>query len=347
MGSLNYEQMKIAILGAGKGGSRLLEVLSQLPGVEICGVADKNPSAPGLRRALDLNIPVSQHITDFIGNHGINLIIDVTGDPALPRIIAQHKSPEAETLTGAASKLLWHLMQHESQLQAEVSHTDKLAAIGSFAAGIAHDINNPLYLILGLAEDLMEQTDPTIIQHHARDIIDAVKRTSRICSDLTRYARRADDHGVVGVDVHAKLDDAVKIGRYALLFQDIVVQKAYGAVHATVQGNPDDLLHMFVNLITNAIQAMDGRGTLTLQTSERDAWLEVRVTDTGCGIPRDVLERIFEPFYTTKAPGKGTGLGLYNVKAILMKLEGTIAVESEVGKGTTFLLRLPIAKPVG
>ena len=71
------------------------------------------------------------------------------------------------------------------------------------------------------------------------------------------------------------------------------------------------------------------------------------MTDTGCGIPYDALERIFEPFYTTKAPGKGTGLGLYNVKAILKKLEGTIAVESEVGKGTTFLLRLPIAKPVG
>lgn len=334
--------IRVAILGAGKGGLRLLELLSQVRGIQIAGIADIRPDAPGLRRALDLNIPATNEVEPLICNHGVNLIIDVTGDPAMDEVIARHKSPSADTLRGTAARLLWQLVQHESRLQAEVSHADKLAAIGSFAAGIAHDINNPLYLIMGLAEDLLERPDPAIVKEHARDIIEAVKRTSRICTDLTRYARRTPEHELTGIDVHAKLDESLKIARYALLFQEVTVHRSYEAAWPEIRGNPDDVLHMFVNLITNAIQAMDGHGTLTLSTRNRDGQIEVTIADTGCGIAPEVRERIFDPFYTTKEPGKGTGLGLYNVKTILAKLKGTIEVASEVGKGTIFRFRLPL-----
>src|SRR5262245_66236514 len=111
---------------------------------------------------------------------------------------------------------------------------------------------------------------------------------------------------------------------------------------AAVKGNPDEMLHILVNLITNAVHAMerDG-GTLTIETVLHDVQVDIRISDTGCGIAPDTIDEIFEPFFTTKAPGKGTGLGLYNVKTIVNKMHGKIAVDSQIEKGTTFTLVFP------
>ncbi|MBI3357869.1 MAG: GHKL domain-containing protein [Nitrospirae bacterium] len=111
----------------------------------------------------------------------------------------------------------------------------------------------------------------------------------------------------------------------------------------TVKGNPDVLLHVFVNLITNAVQAMEHRGTLTLETATIDGATQVRVSDTGCGIPQELFGQIFQPFFTTKPPGKGTGLGLYNIKNVIHHMHGTIGVESQVGRGSTFTITFPSA----
>jgi two-component system NtrC family sensor kinase len=124
-------------------------------------------------------------------------------------------------------------------------------------------------------------------------------------------------------------------------FHDITVHKAYKE-SAAARGNPDEVLHLLVNLITNAVQAMEqGGGTLTLATEQSAGAVTLQITDTGCGIGPAVLQQLFEPFFTTKAPGKGTGLGLYNVKTIVSKMRGKIDVESGVGKGTTFRIRFP------
>lgn len=221
-------------------------------------------------------------------------------------------------------------------------HAEKLAGIGSFAAGIAHDINNPLQLILGLAENLTDEQDLRIVHEQAKDIVDAVKRTTAICRDLTSYSRRASSLHVSLVDVNAKLDDALKIARYAVAFHDVLVRKDYSP-GAHVAGNPDELLHVFVNLITNAVQAMERGGTLTVGSSVADEGIRVRVSDTGCGIQPELLEQIFEPFFTTKPPGKGTGLGLYNIKHVIHQMHGTIGVESQPGAGSTFTLTFPPA----
>ena len=328
-------QTKVAIVGAGKGGVALLELLHQIPDVDIVGITDKDPEAPGLRRARDLRIHVTQEAPDLIGNHGVNLILDVTGDPLMRDTILSHKSPGAEVLNGSTAKLLWNLIQHESKLETELFHAEKLAGLGSFAAGIAHDINNPLQLILGLAENLAQEKDLGAVQEQAREIIEAVKRTSAICRDLTRYARRNAAQDDAPVNVNQKIDEALKIARYAVTLQDITIIKQYDP-RAVVNGNPDELLHVFVNLITNAVQAMAERGTLTLKTDEVDGSIIAIVQDTGCGIPNEFLPRIFDPLFTTKPAGKGTGLGLYNVMSVVSKMNGHIAVDSTVGKGTIF-----------
>ena len=337
---------KVAIVGAGKGGTALLELLHQIPDVDIVGIADTNPHAPGLQRARDLNIQVSDQVPDLVGSHGVNLIMDVTGDPDMVETILSHKTPAAEVLNGATAKLLWTLIQHESKLETELFHAEKLAGLGSFAAGIAHDINNPLQLILGLAENLAQEQDLNAIHEQAGEIIEAVKRTSAICRDLTGYARRNVANEDTAVNVNVKLDEALKIARYAVTLQDITIVKQYES-NVLVKGNPDELLHVFVNLITNAVQAMSEGGTLTLRTEQDQGTVIVTVTDTGCGIPRESLSKIFDPLYTTKPAGKGTGLGLYNVMSVVSKMHGHVIVDSEVGRGTAFRIEFsPTSKPI-
>jgi two-component system, NtrC family, sensor kinase len=344
---VSSDHTKVAILGAGRGGRALLDLLHHIPSIEIVGVADRNPAAQGLERARELSIFVTNNVPDLISNHGVNLILDVTGDPAMETYLYTHKPPHTNILSGSASRLLWKLIQHESKLEAELLQSEKLAGIGSFAAGIAHDINNPLQLILGLAENLEEEKDLAAVHEQARDIIDAVKRTSAICRDLTRYSRLASPHEDMLVPVNEKLDEALKIARYASSLHDIEMVKQYQP-GATVKGNPDELLHVFVNLITNAVHAMErGGGTLTLKTTFHDRQVDVQISDTGCGIAPDTIHEIFEPFFTTKAPGKGTGLGLYNVKTIVDKMQGTITVDSRIDQGTTFTLTFPNAGTAG
>jgi signal transduction histidine kinase len=337
---------KVAILGAGRGGTALLDLLHQIRSIEIVGIADQNPGAPGLQRARELNIPVYDRVADLIGNHGVNLVMNVTGDPAMERMLPAQVAAGADILSGPASRILWELVQHESALQAELLHAEKLAGIGSFAAGIAHDINNPLQLILGLAENLGEEQDLEAVHAQARDIIEAVKRTTAICRDLTSYSRRASSLQDCAMAINTKLDEALKIARYAVALQDIEVRKSYRP-DVTVKGNPDELLHVFVNLITNAVQAMERGGTLRLETTAVDGATQVRVADTGCGIPQELLGQIFEPFFTTKPPGKGTGLGLYNIRSVIHRMHGTIEVTSQVGRGSTFTLTFPGETPPG
>jgi two-component system, NtrC family, sensor kinase len=333
--------IKVAILGAGRGGTALLDLLHLLPSIEIVGISDRDPGAPGLARAKNLRIPVMRRIEDLVYDHGVNLIMDVTGDPHIERFVQLHKRPETEMLSGSGARVLWELARHEANLQAELFHAEKLAGIGSFAAGIAHDINNPLQLIMGLAENLAEEKDLEAIHQQAREIVEAVRRTSAISRDLTQYARKTSARDETIVSLNNRLDEALKIARYAVSFHDISVRKEYedGVI---ARGNPDEVLHVLVNLITNAVQAMTrGEGILTLTTEQPSDGATLRVSDTGCGMPPSMLEQIFEPFFTTKEPGKGTGLGLYNVKTIIAKMRGKIAVESRVDHGTTFTVTFP------
>ena len=145
------------------------------------------------------------------------------------------------------------------------------------------------------------------------------------------------------IDLNAKLDEAIKIARYAVSLHDVQVIKQY-TPKALVMGNPEELLHVFINLIINAVQAMESGGILTVSSTRQPNALHVRVSDTGCGMPQKQLEQIFEPFFTTKPPGKGTGLGLYNTKHVITKMHGSISVESQPGMGSTFTISFPPAQ---
>jgi signal transduction histidine kinase len=332
--------LKVIILGAGRGGTALLELVLRSPGIEVVGVADSFPQAPGLGLARALGIPTYEDALTLVREDRADLIVDVTGDSEMGRLFQQNKPPRAEILGGKSALLVWRLAQHERDLRDQLIQSEKLASIGTLASGIAHEINNPLYAITGLAELLREESRPEVMREYLNEIVTSGQRITTIVRDLNAYARRAPNENVCDLDLNHMLDEAVKMARRATVLDEVEVVTLYDAV-LTTRGNPDELLQVFINLVTNAVQAMEGRGTLTLSTSESDGHVIVSVRDTGPGIPRNHIGQIFDPFFTTKDQGKGTGLGLHIVRDIVTRNQGRVTAESVLGQGATLRVILP------
>ena len=233
------------------------------------------------------------------------------------------------------------MIQYEQDLRQQVIQAEKLATIGLLASGIAHEINNPLYAIMGLSDLLRDETQPKVIKEHLDEIIKSGRRIATIVRDLNAFTRRSHRDDMHDIDLNRLLDEAVKMARRALVLGQLHVVTQYGAL-PTIRGNQEELFQVFVNLVTNAVQAMDGRGTLTLSTASTNGFVHATVRDTGPGISKHNLGKIFDPFFTTKEQGKGTGLGLHIVRDIVTRYGGQVTVESTVGQGAAFTVKLPV-----
>lgn len=336
------DPIRVIILGAGRGGTALLELFTQSRQVVVVGVADKNPNAPGLRLAKAMQIPTTQDALALVEERDADLIVDVTGDPALGALIAATKPPPAELLSGTAAKLVWLMVQREQDLQDQLIHAEKLATVGTFASGIAHDFNSPLQGVLGFAQLMLDEPDPSTMKSYAQEIIEAVRHMAMLSKNLTLYAR-GNHHGLVAnVHVEETLEKAIRMVEYGKGMDDVEIVRVF-APAPCVRIDDGELLQVFINLITNALQAMEGRGRLTATIQPESTTVLISLSDTGPGISAEHLTKIFTPFFTTKPPGMGTGLGLYIVESIVKKAGGTISVDSEPGKGATFHVRLPVA----
>jgi signal transduction histidine kinase len=233
--------------------------------------------------------------------------------------------------------------------QDELVRSEKMASMGRLVAGIAHEINNPVNAVVNTVgpleatlADLSSGGDAVDeIKEMIRVIQRGAKRTKEIVQALHNYSR-GDDERVVEVDLHRGLDESLDLLRHHLK-NGIQVERAYGAV-GRVRGRTA-LNQVFMNLLTNAAQALGEKGTIRITTSQKEGAVEVRIADDGPGIPPEILPRIFDPFFTTKDVGQGSGLGLSIVHGIVERHGGTISVESEVGHGTTFIVSLPAAPP--
>lgn len=334
------QPLKVIILGAGRGGTALIDLFAKGVGVEIVGVADSNPDAQGLKLAERLQIPITTNPADLVSRDGANLIVDVTGDPRMAAQIAAVKPPDTEVLSGTAARLLWTLVQKEQTLRAQLLQADKLATLGTFAAQIAHDLKNPLYCIREFAQFIEEEDDPARIKEYSEEILSADKYLASIVDNLMAYARGGDAAKAEPVRVADILDQAVTMARFATPTNDIELIRDYSVVPA-LHVDRAELLQVFVNLVTNAAQAMDGKGRLTLTVKTEGTDVVTAVEDNGRGIPSGDLPKIFTPFFTTKEKGMGTGLGLSIVDTIVRKYGGRVDVESELGHGARFTLRFP------
>ncbi len=228
-------------------------------------------------------------------------------------------------------------------IQSHLVQSEKLASIGKLAAGIAHEINNPLGAVLLYSHLVLEDTPPGQSHHeNLKKIIRETTRCKDIVTGLLDFARPKEPQRQP-TDVRDLLNRCLAFTERQALFQNIKVEKVYAPSLPKIVADSGQLQQVFMNIIFNAAEAMDGTGTLTLQTSydpDRDE-VSVAIADTGHGIKEEDKERLFEPFFTTKDVGKGTGLGLAISYGILQKHHGTIEVQSEAGRGATFTIRLP------
>jgi two-component system NtrC family sensor kinase len=246
--------------------------------------------------------------------------------------------------------------EQKSHLDQQLIQSQKLAAIGELSSGIAHEINNPL-AIMGqetewikhlLKDDHLEAPGaPEELRDSLREIVSQVERCKEITHKLLDFARKKEPL-IQRADVNRLIEDMARLVEKEAKQNNIEIIRAYQKDLPRVQTDPPLLRQVVLNILNNAAYAIGKDGTITIATRQSgDGLVELAFSDTGCGIPREQLEKIFDPFFTTKPPGKGTGLGLSISHSIVVKLGGRIAVASEVGKGTTFTIHLPVEASKG
>jgi len=269
----------------------------------------------------------------------------------MTRALAQREAEIQELNRDLEQKVEYRSRQLEEQntlllkTQSDLARAEKLAGLGMLAAGVAHEINNPLAIIRGNTE-VMEMALPTDHpqQEEVRVIARQIERMARIVGNLLSFARQKKLHRGP-VPLPELLDEVASQLGYQTSLAGIRIVRDYDPGLSTIFGDADQLRQVFTNLINNAVQAMAANGTLTLATHGADTTdtCSIEISDTGCGIPPEHLERLFTPFFSTKS--NGSGLGLAVSYGIVKDHGGEITVQSSPGNGSTFRVSLPAAIP--
>lgn len=248
-----------------------------------------------------------------------------------------------DTLKGGMVILVEDLTELQT-LEAELTHSDRLASIGRLAAGVAHEVGNPLTGIACLTQNLRHESDPAIIRQSIDQILGQTNRISDIVQSLISFSHAGSrtDRPIALFNLHACVAEAVRLvqlsrtGKQLNYFNHVPPD-------LEVRGDRQRLLQVFVNLLTNARDASTPGDNIEVHATLGDAHAEILVIDQGMGIAEELLDRIFDPFFTTKQPGEGTGLGLPLVYNIIQDHAGSISIESSPGIGTCVTLQLPLS----
>ena len=252
----------------------------------------------------------------------------------------KEKQDEITRLIDSFNKMADELESRQEQLV----QSRKLASIGTFTSGIAHELNNPLNNISITAEDLMANYHDMPEQEMDEmigDIMAQADRASQVVKNLLEFSRTEQPSFRI-LDLREIIERTIRFIRNQLVVSHIRMEKDIAESLPPVRGKRQDLQQAFVNILSNAIHAMPGGGIIRIRTDQGpDGYLRIDFSDTGMGITPEDLQHIFDPFYTTKEPGQGTGLGLSLVYSIIRNHGGYIEVKSDIGKGTTFSVYLP------
>ncbi|MDH4137441.1 MAG: ATP-binding protein, partial [Anaerolineae bacterium] len=228
--------------------------------------------------------------------------------------------------------------------QEQLLQSEKLASIGKLAAGVAHEINNPMGVILGFAQGILKTLPEDNSLRKPLTIVEKESlRCKRIVQNLLDFARHSEPTPHL-TNINELIDTCCELVEHQISLQNVQLFKDYDPALPAIMADPHQLQQVFINIMLNAYQAMPGGGSLRITTRTVDSELQVIFADTGTGIPSENLQNIFDPFFTTKEVGEGTGLGLSVSYGIVKAHGGDIEVESQVGEGTTFVIKLPLDK---
>jgi len=223
------------------------------------------------------------------------------------------------------------------QLEKQLLQADKLVTIGQLASGVAHEINNPLGNISLYAQMLLNKIEDESARNKLNIINDETNRAASIVKGLLDFARQSEPK-MTPTDINVEIIKALDLIRHQM--KDIKVTTIFQTL-PMINCDPGQISQVIINMLTNSIQAITENGEITIETKMENDNVEILITDNGCGISEENLNRIFDPFFTTKKPGEGTGLGLSISYGIIKRHNGSINVKSQVGKGTTFTIKLP------
>jgi two-component system, NtrC family, sensor kinase len=273
-------------------------------------------------------------------------IEEIAAGPNLREIKIGHAPPEIESLVRAFNRMQNTIRERRRSNQEKLIRSDRLAMIGQLAAGVAHEINNPLGSILLFTRLVMQQSGA---DRKTRDNLERIEKETMRCHSIVQslldFARQREPN-VESVDINQLLDMTINFFERQHFFENIEIVRNFEAGFPPIQADKLQLQQVFMNIIINAVDAMDSKGTLTLET----AWnagqrtVEISIADTGCGIPPENMDRIFDPFFTTKEVGRGTGLGLSVSYGIIHAHQGEISVSSTPASGSRFTICLPVGR---
>jgi signal transduction histidine kinase len=370
---VNDGAIKILLVEDNPGDVRLLrEALAEVGGKFELTVVDQ--LAPALQRLaaapfdvllLDLGLPDSEGLATLAAVRRQALSVPVVVLTGLQdedaAVRALRDGAQDYLIKGQADgNLLWRALRYaiercrtETALRAkdeelramaqQLWQAAKLATMGELAASIAHELNNPLGIISLRVEQLLAKTSGDDPRLRSLEIIQQeLERMSALVANLLQFSRRATPQ-ISSVDVREELERTLELMHYHLRNSRVAVARAYAADVPLIQADRQQLRQLFLNLFTNACDAMPEGGTLTLRVAPAEDRVRIEISDTGVGIAPADLPRIMEPFYTTKPEGRGTGLGLAICRRVVQEHHGTFEIASEgvAGKGATVRLTLP------
>jgi signal transduction histidine kinase/HAMP domain-containing protein len=234
-------------------------------------------------------------------------------------------------------------MQELQDAQDQLVQATKLVAIGELASNVAHEINNPLTSILGYAELIKEEKDPSSILKDIDVIEKESLRAREIVHQLLEFSRKRSLN-IIEVDLNKVIKEVIELVSLRIKESSIEIVEEYGNI-TTIEGDENQIKQVFLNVINNAVYAMGQEGTLGVSTYTKDTHVYAIISDTGVGVPKELQSRIFEPFFSTKKD-KGTGIGLSISYTIIQGHNGHIELQSEEGKGSKFTVMLPLKRPV-
>jgi PAS domain S-box-containing protein len=242
---------------------------------------------------------------------------------------------------GPAILIMLRDVSERKRLQDQLRRTERVAELGTLASGMAHEIGTPMNVILGRAEYLMDRVTEEPIKRGLRTIITQVERITKVMNQLLSFARRKAPQRIP-LDLRTVIEDGMEMFQERLASNQIRIKMEMAEPCPMVLADADQMSQVLLNLVMNALHAMPEGGTLRVGLELERPMVKLTIVDTGHGIPPEAIGNIYDPFFTTKEFGKGTGLGLTVVKGIIEEHQGSIVVESEEGKGTRFTVLLPM-----
>ncbi len=248
-------------------------------------------------------------------------------------------------MADALAKYLSENGNVEGELLELLAFNEKMAELGRMAAGVVHELNTPLSVIVSATQMILREED---LSESVREMVERVNEEAHRLAEMTKgvlsFARR-DWAGRAEADVNQVAGEVMTFLRFEARKRAILVIEDLDFRLPFIAADANRVKQVIINLVMNALQAMGEDGTLLLRTAqETESTVTVQVSDTGPGISPAVQERIFTPFFTTKDPGDGTGLGLFITRRLMEEIGGSIAVTSVVGEGTTFTLTFPVTE---